>query len=120
MTVDPRGMPDREEWVIKPAFGRVGEDVAMKDVSSDSEFRKLWRSAKWHSRNWIAQRRFETLPLQTEEGTVYPCCGVFTVNEKFAGIYGRTSRTPLINHEAQDVAVLARDDAKEVLKRGVQ
>ena len=119
-TVDPREMPREEDWVMKPAFGRVGEDVAMKGIASDKEFRKLRRSAKWHSRDWIAQRRFETLPLQTEEGTVYPCCGVFTVNERFAGIYGRASRTPLINHEAQDVAVLARDDSGDGLKRGVQ
>jgi glutathionylspermidine synthase len=119
-TIDPKEMSKEEEWVIKPAFGRVGEDVGMKDVSSDKEFRKLLRSAKWHSRDWIAQQRFQTLALQTEEGSVYPCCGVFTVNGRFAGIYGRAGRTPLINHAAQDVAVLLRDDSKESTKRGAQ
>lgn len=117
-TVEPGEVTDsnRCDWVIKPAFGRVGEDVGMKDVTSDAELHKLWRSAKWHSRNWIAQRRFRTQPVLTEEGKVYPCLGVFTVNGKFAGIYGRAGRTPLINQEAQDVAVLVRDD----MQRGVQ
>lgn len=117
-TVEPREISEDNhgEWVIKPAFGRVGEDVGMKDVTSEAELRKLWRSARWHSRRWIAQQRFQTLPLPTEEGNVYPCFGVFTVNAKFAGIYGRAGRTPLINQEAQDVAVLVRDD----FERGVQ
>jgi hypothetical protein len=37
---------------------------------------------------------------------MYPCLGVFTIDGRVAGAYGRVARTPLINHLAQDAAVL--------------
>jgi len=112
MTVSPERVPGRamKDWVIKPAFGRVGEGIGMKNVTSDKEFHQLQELADKRPQEWIAQERFETTPVQTEDGHVYPCVGVFTVNGKFAGIYGRASRTPLVNQDAQDVAVLVRDD----------
>jgi len=112
MTVSPDPVPGdaRKDWVIKPAFGRVGEGIGMKDVTSDEEFRQLRRLAEKTPQEWIVQERFETTPVQTEDAHVYPCVGVFTVNGKFAGIYGRASRTPLVNQDAQDVAVLVRND----------
>jgi len=111
MTVSPERVPGnaRQDWVIKPAFGRVGEGIGMKNVTSDEEFRQLRRLAEKTPQEWIAQERFETAPVRTEDGNVYPCVGVFTVNGKFAGIYGRASRTPLVNQDAQDVAVLLRN-----------
>lgn len=103
---------DSDEWVIKPVFGRVGEEVGMKNVSNEAEFRRLQREASRHPQAWIVQRRFETASVRIEDGAVYPCVGVFTVNGKFAGIYGRASRTPLVNQDAQDVAVLIRPDSQ--------
>jgi len=114
MTLSPDRVPGNamKDWVIKPAFGRVGEGIGMKNVTSDEEFRQLQQLADNKPREWIAQERFETTPVRTEDGYVYPCVGVFTVNGKFAGIYGRASRTPLVNQDAQDVAVLVRGDGK--------
>lgn len=100
-----------KDRVIKPAFGRVGEGVGMRNVVSDEEFRQLQKLANKTPEEWIAQERFETTPVQTDAGQVYPCVGVFTVNGKFAGIYGRVSKTPLVNQDAQDVAVLVRGEA---------
>jgi len=110
MTVSPERAPRNamKDWVIKPAFGRVGEGIGMRNVTSDEEFHQLQQLADKRPQEWIAQERFETTPVQTEDGHVYPCVGVFTVNGKFAGIYGRASRTPLVNQDAQDVAVLVR------------
>ena len=39
-------------------------------------------------------------------GAVYPCVGVYTVDGRAAGAYGRVARQPLIDHLAQDAAVL--------------
>ncbi|HLZ12844.1 MAG TPA: glutathionylspermidine synthase family protein [Candidatus Acidoferrum sp.] len=113
MTVSPDQVPGnaRKDWVIKPAFGRVGEGIGMENVTSNEEFRQLRRLAERTPQEWIAQERFETTPVRTDDGNVYPCVGVFTVNGEFAGIYGRSSRTPLVNQDAQDVAVLVRNDA---------
>jgi glutathionylspermidine synthase len=114
MTVSPELARSGEahQWVFKPAFGRVGESVGMKNVTSDAEFRRLLGEALKRPEEWIAQERFETLPVATQDGAVYPCVGVFTVNGKFAGIYGRASKTPLVDQDAQDVAILVRDEMK--------
>jgi hypothetical protein len=37
---------------------------------------------------------------------IFPCLGVYTVNGKAVGIYGRYSPRPLIDYAAVDVAVL--------------
>jgi hypothetical protein len=43
----------------------------------------------------------------TVNGTFwYPCIGVYTVDGRAAGIYGRVASQPLINDTAKDIAVL--------------
>ena len=60
--------------------------------------------------DWVAQERFEICPVQTPRGAIYPCIGVYTVNGRPAGIYGRFSSSPLIDFAAVDAAVLIVDD----------
>ncbi len=103
-----------EEWVFKPALGRVGEDVGIQGITPHREWRKIARHAHWFPGRWIAQRRFEALALETPQGTRYPCLGVYTIAEKACGIYGRVAAQPLINQDAQDVAVLI-DNAGHLL-----
>lgn len=98
------------EWVLKPAFGRVGEDIANRGVSSTREYERILRVARRRPEQWIAQKRFRVRPVANEDGDIFPCIGVYTVNGKFAGLYGRAARTPLINETALDVAVLIRND----------
>lgn len=100
------GNLDADEWVLKPALGRVGEGVGMSGVTGQPEFNEIQRAAKKNPENWVAQRRFEIVPVETNEGPVYPCVGVYTVNGKMAGLYGRVGRTPLINETAQDAGIL--------------
>lgn len=59
----------------------------------------------WH---WVAQRRFEALP--TPRGAMYPCRGVYTINGKAAGLFGRLAPRPLIDFAATQVAVLMREE----------
>jgi glutathionylspermidine synthase len=105
---DPRqvGWERDEAWVVKPAWGRVGEWIGLHRVTTEEEWRLIRRSVRWGGRHWVAQRRFEAVPLPTADGPRYPCFGVYTVNGRAAGVYGRIARQPLINHQAQDVAVL--------------
>ncbi|MBC8011635.1 MAG: hypothetical protein H7067_16240, partial [Burkholderiales bacterium] len=53
-----------------------------------------------------AQRRFHATAWHTDEGPRFPCLGVYVVEGRAAGIYGRVSPRPLIDAHAQDVAVL--------------
>ena len=104
---------EMDEWVLKPAFGRVGEDVGIRGVTADDAYGAILRSMRKHPQDWAAQRRFQILPVETEGGPMYPCIGVYTVGGKAAGLYGRVSRSPLIDHNALDAAVLLRENRKE-------
>jgi hypothetical protein len=109
---DPRSAPWRRDrgWLLKAAFGNNGDDVVDRQRST----RRDWQRATWTIRlrptQWVAQRRFEVLPISTPDGPVYPCLGVYTVNGEATGIYGRMSAKPLIDYSSTDVAILRRDD----------
>jgi glutathionylspermidine synthase len=94
------------DWVVKPVFGRVGEDVAIAGVSPETDYKEIVQAASRYPKYWVAQRRFETIPLTGPGGPYYPCIGVFTLDGRTAGAYGRIARKPLIDHNAQDAAVL--------------
>lgn len=108
-TRDPRECDWRaiDEWVLKPALGRVGEDVGLRGVVADREWRALARNARWRPGRWVAQRRFDAVPLEIGERRGYPCVGVFTIDGRAAGAYGRLAGRPLIDWRAQDMAVLS-------------
>ena len=99
-------MKNLQDWVVKPALGRVGEDIAIADITSDRKVEKIHQAARSHPSNWVAQQRFNVLPLSNRNGTYYPSIGVFTVDGNVAGAYARIGRKALIDDEAQDIAVL--------------
>jgi glutathionylspermidine synthase len=107
-THDPRQVPWRqnEEWILKPVLGRVGDMIGMQGVTEPRQWKAISRSARWFPGSWVAQRRFQPRPFTSDQGEFYPCFGVYTVNGRTSGIYGRLARLPLINHLACDVAVL--------------
>jgi len=107
-TREPADAPWRnsDDWVIKPALGRVGEGVGMRDLTAPSEWRKISRSVFWHPLSWVAQRRFSATAAEVDGTPVYPCIGVYTVDGRVAGAYGRASARPLIDSHAEDAAVL--------------
>jgi glutathionylspermidine synthase len=114
-TRDPRNAPWRrnEEWLIKPAFGRVGEGVAWRGgVSATAWHRTAWK-ALLAPRQFVAQRRFASRPLAGSNGDQHLCVGVFTVDGKAAGFYGRASRQAVIGKHAQDIAVLVQQGSGE-------
>jgi len=108
---DPRDVPWRtgDEWVVKPALGRVGEGIGIPGATALKEWRQIRRAIFWHSRHWVAQRRFDATPMDTPDGTRFPCVGVYTVDDRAVGAYGRLAARPLIDSKAQDVAVLLED-----------
>lgn len=114
-TRNPRDIRTSESdaWVLKPALGRVGDGVGIRGVTPDKEWRRIARAARWFPRWWIAQRRFEASPLDTGTELTYPCIGVYTIDGRAAGAYGRIARSPLIDWRARDIPVLVsvRDES---------
>jgi glutathionylspermidine synthase len=118
-TRDPRHAPWKTDdaWLLKSAYCNAGESVTIRALQNSRQWRAACRSVFWQRRHWIAQKRFETLPLQTPLGRLYPCIGVYTIDGKAAGIYARASAKPFIDCSAIDVAVLlAPDLAAEIFE----
>jgi hypothetical protein len=44
--------------------------------------------------------------MPTATGDLFPCIGVYTLDGAVIGAYGRLARRPLVDHLAQDAAVL--------------
>lgn len=76
-TWDPRLIPWETEagWVLKPAFGRVGEGVAIPGATEMKDLASIRRDAKKHPDHWVAQRRFSAVPIMHEGVSYYPCVG---------------------------------------------
>jgi hypothetical protein len=111
-TVDPRQVLGRERdgCVLKEAFSNTGDSIAWPGSADGLRWEvSLWRARLRPSR-WVAQRRFGVLPLETPIGPRYPCLGIYTINGRASGVYGRLSPRPLIDYRATDVAVLVRED----------
>lgn len=98
--------PKHEDWILKPALGRVGDGIGMQGVNTSREWKSIARAARRSPRWWAAQRRFHALPIDTPDGPRYPCLGVFVIDGRAAGIYARLAARPLIDARSQDVAVL--------------
>ena len=107
-TVDPRKVPWQrdERWLLKPALGRVGDSIGYRGVTTAKDWRAISRSARWWPSHWVAQRRFEAIPLMHEQQPYFPVLGIYVIDGHACGIYGRLARRPLIDFQAQDIAVL--------------
>jgi glutathionylspermidine synthase len=111
-TVDPRDanwLRD-DSWLVKSALCNTGDTVVVRSLLSNDQWRSATRAVRGQPAAWVAQRRFAACPIQAPAGPIYPCIGVYTVNGCPTGIYGRISRTPVIDFAAVDVAVLVTDD----------
>ena len=120
-TRDPRNVSWRRDagWVLKPALGRVGDLIGVAGATGDKEWKVIRRDVRWHPRQWVAQRRFAAVPLHAPEGSVYPCVGVYTIDGRAAGAYGRAASRPRIDHLAQDIAVLVEAETNDEQSRAV-
>jgi hypothetical protein len=108
-TRDPRDVPwlTTEDWIVKPALGRVGEGIGMREAVTAKDMRRISRAARWWPSAWVAQRRFRMIPIHMDGGSAFPCLGVYTLDGNVIGAYGRIGRVPLIDSRAVDAAVLA-------------
>ena len=106
-THDPRQVPWRgdPEWLLKPALGRVGEGIGLAGVASAKDMTKIQRGATWWPGQWVAQRRFNARS-HASAAPSFACLGVYTVDGRVVGAYGRTAQRPLIDGQAADAAVL--------------
>jgi len=111
-TRDPREVPwsERAEWVLKSAFCNTGDTVWMMDLADRTRRESLERAVRRHPQDWIAQRRFVPRWTPTSLGLSQVCVGVYTINGRAAGAYGRLRSGPVIDYQSTDIAVLISSD----------
>ncbi|MCU0857690.1 MAG: glutathionylspermidine synthase family protein [Pontiellaceae bacterium] len=105
-TAHPARFFQSSDWILKPALGRVGEGIALPGDATKTERFKIALSAVLDPRDWVAQRKFESLPIASATDKRHICIGAFAVGEKFCGFYGRVNTAPKIDGRAQDIPVL--------------
>jgi hypothetical protein len=88
----------------------TGDTVSIRELMRPGDWLRTRLAAKIAPGNWVAQRRFESLPLTTRNGLRHVCVGVYTVNGKTVGAYTRLSQRPVVDFAAADVALLLEDD----------
>ena len=112
-TVKVSDAKNKKGFVYKPVLGRVGEGITIKEACRDDEYEKIMKEVKRKPKRYIAQKRFNSLPLNTCEGEQFHIClGVYTVEGKAAGFYSRISKTPRIDSGAADIPVLIERSKK--------
>ncbi|HHY65271.1 MAG TPA: glutathionylspermidine synthase family protein [Clostridiaceae bacterium] len=102
---------DDSGWIFKPALGRVGEGISITEAINEKERKLIGKSVRLFPGSWVAQRRFASQPIRDINGEEFHLCiGVFAVNGKSAGFYGRVSPYPRIDARAKDIPILVRKD----------
>ncbi len=111
-TCDPRNAPwsRDEEWLVKTAMCNTGDTVSIREWMQPAQWLRTRLAVQLSPGSWVAQRRFESVPVTTPAGPQHVCVGVYTVNGRAAGAYARLSNKPIINFAAVDVALLLDDD----------
>ena len=106
-TLEVKEAKNKEGYIFKPACGRVGENISIKEACVDDEYEKIIADVKKHPSEYLAQKRFNSKPLVSEEGeSFHVCLGSYSVDGKHAGFYARISKTLRIDSNAADIPVL--------------
>lgn len=96
-----------DKFIYKPVYGRVGENISIKEACKDDEYKKILRDVKRHPKKYLAQKKFNSRPLTNEDGEEFHVCiGSYGVENSHAGYYARISRSPRIDSYAADIPVL--------------
>jgi len=111
-TRDPRDAPwSRDDgWLLKTAMCNTGDTISVREWMRPGEWLKARIGVRVSPDSWVAQQRFESVPISTPAGFRHACVGIYTVNGQAAGAYARLSEKPVIDFAARDVALLLEDD----------
>lgn len=109
-TMEVRNLKDKEGYIFKPAYGRVGEKISIEEACKDDEYNKIIADVKKHPKKYLAQKKFISNPLRGENGEEFhTCIGSYSVDGKHAGYYARISNLPRIDSYAADIPVLVEN-----------
>lgn len=106
-TLEVKDAKDKEGFIYKPAYGRVGEYIGIKEACTEKEYADILKEVKLTPKKYLAQKKFISSPVVGDDGKEYHICiGSYSVNGKHAGFYARISDVPRIDSNAADIPIL--------------
>ena len=106
-TIEVSKAKGKEGFIFKPACGRVGEKISIKEACKGNEYKDILKDVKKHPKEYLAQKKFISKPLLGLKSEEYHVClGSYTVNGMHSGYYARISNLPRIDSNAADIPVL--------------
>jgi len=106
-TLEVKDIKNRDGYIFKPVYGRVGERISIKEACQGDEYEKILRDVKRNKEKYIAQKKFNSKAVISEENEKYHVClGSYCIDGKAAGYYARMSTKPRIDSGAADIPVL--------------
>jgi hypothetical protein len=106
-------LADRAGWVLKRAFGRVGDEVFVGSLLDDADWRLLVddvRKRRADGERWIAQRFVAQRPIPTPWGPRLVTLGAYVLDGHFAGYFARLTSDSHVSHDALVVPVFAEGE----------
>ncbi len=105
---------ERGDWVIKRAYGRVGEDVVVGALCSQEDWDLALTAILAERRSgesWIAQRFVRQRPMQTPWGPRLLTLGVYLLDGVFVGYFARATAASHVSHDALVLPVFVENDS---------
>jgi glutathionylspermidine synthase len=99
---------DQQEWVIKRALGRVGDEVFVGRVCEPEEWERAVKEVcrlRLLGERWIAQRFVSQTPIPTPWGRMLATVGAYVLDGRFVGYFSRVTPTSHVSHDALCVPV---------------
>lgn len=113
-TIEVKDAKGKEGYIYKPACGRVGEKISIKEACKDDEYREILADVKRHPKEYLAQKQFTSRPITGEnKEEFHVCLGSYAVDGEHAGYYARISSTLRIDSNAADIPVLIERNEDE-------
>lgn len=99
----------RQQWVLKQNFGRMGDNVVMGSLVSDTQWSAALNEVRRRPADWVVQRCFDVAPVDFTSGPQYPALGAYLINGRFVGYYSRVAPAPFHTHQAIYVPTVIDD-----------
>ena len=106
-TIEVKDVKGKDGYIFKPACGRVGEKISIKEACIGDEYKKILDDVRKHPKQFLAQKKFKSKPVISDDGNKFHVClGSYSVDGIHGGYYARISNLPRIDSNAADIPVL--------------
>ena len=93
-------LSNREQWVLKKIFGRMGDAVVIGRTCPPPLWEKTLAEAAKTPEAYVVQHAFVPLPIPDGTRGLFPALGVYLVDGAFAGYYSRADELGFTTNEA--------------------